>query len=73
MDRVLHERFGLEKHIWELSVHRTLIKARQVDGNSVEGEKGMPWTELRGPPGAEVGGPPHRVGWQLRLRVITLM
>lgn len=36
MDRVLRERFGLEKDIWELSVHRTLIKARKVDGNSVE-------------------------------------
>ena len=31
MDRVLHERFGLEKHIRELSVDRTLIKAPQVD------------------------------------------
>lgn len=31
MNMLLHERFGLERHIWELSVHRTLIKPPNVD------------------------------------------
>lgn len=31
MDMVLHERFALEKHIWELSAHRILITAPNMD------------------------------------------
>lgn len=31
MDTVLHERFGLEKHAWELSAHRPLITAPNMD------------------------------------------
>lgn len=31
MNTVLHGRFGLEKHAWELSAHRPLITASNMD------------------------------------------